>query len=110
LYSALFFKDRLRSEFPAAPLAQLETSRIVQFNHETAKVKTRASAAFLCFWGKTSEFVIRCGEQVTLLASKVSAVVEFSSFRHAQDDVKRRNYRRCTRFCRDRPPFLLRSS
>ncbi|MGB6940556.1 MAG: hypothetical protein WBE14_28640, partial [Xanthobacteraceae bacterium] len=34
----------------------------------------------LCFCGKTSEFVIGCGEEATLLTVKVPAAVEFSSF------------------------------
>ena len=108
LYSApCFFNDRLRSEFPAALLAQLVTSRIVQFNHETAKLKTMATAAFLCFCGKTSEFVIGCGEQATLLTVKVPAAVEFSSHHATRKRcAELRDIGRCARSCRDRSPFL----
>src|SRR5262245_38286101 len=47
---------------PRSPdLRSFETSRVFQFCDGTAKTKSRASAAFLCFRWKTSHSVKNCG-------------------------------------------------
>jgi hypothetical protein len=47
---------------PRSPdCAQLETPQVFQFCDGTAKTKSRASAAFLCFRWKTLYFVKKCG-------------------------------------------------
>src|SRR5215470_7887774 len=38
-----------------------ESSQVFQFCYETAKIKSRANAAFLCFRWKTLYFVKKCG-------------------------------------------------
>src|SRR5262249_6612231 len=46
----------------AAPIVRsLETPQVFQFCDRTAKIKSRANAAFLCFHWKTSHFVEKCG-------------------------------------------------
>src|SRR5437764_12534192 len=53
-------------ENPHSPdMRGLETSRTFQFCTRTAKIKTSASAAFLCFRWKTSHFVKNCGSRDT---------------------------------------------
>src|SRR6516225_7668339 len=42
-------------------LRGFESSQVFQFCYETAKIKSRANAAFLCFRWKTSHFVKKCG-------------------------------------------------
>jgi hypothetical protein len=42
-------------------LRGFESSQVFQFCYETAKIKSRANAAFLCFRWKTSHFVKHCG-------------------------------------------------
>src|SRR5215472_4744976 len=42
-------------------LRGFESSQVFQFCYETAKIKSRANAAFLCFRWKTSDFVKKCG-------------------------------------------------
>jgi hypothetical protein len=51
---------------PRSPdMRGFETSQIFQSCYGTAKIKSRANAAFLCFRWKTSHFVKNCGNRDT---------------------------------------------